>query len=103
MPGRKLKFPNPNDYAAKHPVALCPADRVLGLYEQETGKSAKRIAKKVKEWFSAEAQQKGWAACQFVPEVQSAHGAGAVLLNSAKITVNQVFIELPKGGDEVEG
>jgi hypothetical protein len=103
--GRRLKFPNPNDYAAKHPVVLCPADRVLGLYEQATGKRAARIAKNLKAWFTNEAKQKGWAGCRFVPEVQSVHGAGAMLLNplSTKIEVQQIIIQLPKPGDQDNG
>jgi hypothetical protein len=105
MAGRKLQFPHPRDYAAKHPVVLCPADRVLGLFEQETGIEVQRIAKKVKQWFTEAATKAGWAGGRFVPEVQSAHGAGAILLNplSVKITVNQIVIQLPKDGDDDEG
>jgi hypothetical protein len=98
MSGRKYKFPNTGDYPKKHPVVLCPADRVLNLFKQETGGSAKIIAKKVKEWFEKEALHKGWAGCKFVPEVQSVHGAGAILLNplSTTITLNQIVIQLPQ-------
>ncbi|MEI6084445.1 MAG: hypothetical protein WCS70_09110 [Verrucomicrobiota bacterium] len=94
MPGKKLKFPETKDYAAKEAIVLCPSDRVIGLYNQATGKSAERIAKKMKEWFVATAKQKGWVECQFVPEVQSKHGAGCVLLNplSVRVTVNQIII-----------
>ncbi|OGA56044.1 MAG: hypothetical protein A3F74_19435 [Betaproteobacteria bacterium RIFCSPLOWO2_12_FULL_62_58] len=38
-----------------------------------------RIAKKVRGWFAAEAIKKGWAGIHFLPEIQSAHGAGCVL------------------------
>ena len=97
MPGRQLKFPDPADYAAKDIVVLCPAERVLGLYEQETAIKAQRIAKRVKEWFTEVATNKGWAGCRFVPEVQSKHGAGAILLNplTTRITVNQIIKALP--------
>jgi hypothetical protein len=97
MPGRKLKFPAPNDYPAITPVVLCPADRVIGLYNQETGGNAKRIAKKLRIWFSAEAVRNGWALCKYVPEVQSKHGAGCLLLNSpqVQINVNRVIINFP--------
>jgi HNH endonuclease len=86
-------------------VHTCPADRVLGLFEQETGIEVQRIAKKVKQWFTEAATKAGWAGGRFVPEVQSAHGAGAILLNplSVKITVNQIVIQLPKDGDDDEG
>lgn len=95
---RKLKFPITSDYAAKHMVVLCPAERVLGLYEQGSGIKAQRIAKKVKEWFTDEAKKHGWVGCRFVPEVQSTHGAGAILLNplSAKITVKHITLDLPE-------
>jgi hypothetical protein len=43
----KLKFPVPGNLKAAEPAVLCPAERVLGLYNQETGKSAKKIAKSV--------------------------------------------------------
>lgn len=96
MPGKKLKFPEIKDYAAKDAVILCPAERVIALYNQATGKTAQRIAKKMKVWFIAEAKQKGWIECRFVPEVQSRHGAGCALLNplSVKVTVNQIIIQL---------
>ena len=91
---RKHKFPEPQDYAAKDPVILCPADRVVTLYNEATGKDARRLAKKMKEWFVEEALRKGWADCQFPPEVQSKHGGGAILLNppSVKVTLNQIII-----------
>lgn len=92
---RKYKFPAPKDYAAKDPVILCPAERVICLYNQATGKDAKRIAKTMKEWFVNEAKTNGWAACEFTPEVQSKHGGGAILLNppSVKVTVQQIIIQ----------
>lgn len=93
----KLKFPDPKDYPAKDPVILCPADRAIGLYNQETNSHAVKIAKKLKIWFIQEAKQKGWIDCRFVPEVQSKHGAGCILLNplSVEVTVNQIVIKLP--------
>ena len=98
MPGKKLKFPEPKDYPAKDPVILCPAERVVGLYNQATGKNAKRVAKKMKDWFAAEAGSKGWVKCQFPPEVQSKHSGGCILLNplSVKVTVNQIVIQQPQ-------
>jgi hypothetical protein len=102
--GRKLKFPETKDYGAKDPVILCPGERVIAIYKQETGKKAQRIAKKMKEWFMAEAKRRGWADCRFVPEVESRHGAGCVLLNplSVKVTVNQIVIQLQNGGAQAE-
>ncbi len=77
--GRRFIFPNPNKCTAADMAMLCPAERVLNLYNQETGKGAKRIAKSVREWFATTAQQKGWAGVHFLPEVQSNYGAGCVL------------------------
>lgn len=94
MAGKKLKFPDVKDYPAKDPVVLCPADRVIGLYNQTTGKSAVRIAKNLKDWFNKEALSRGWAACRFVPEVQSKHGAGCMLLNPLSVTVSLHKIEI---------
>lgn len=77
--GRNLKFPVPSDYKPAQPAVLCPAERVIGLYNQGSGDKAQRIAKKVRTWFSAEAHREGWAGVYFLPEVQSNHGAGCVL------------------------
>ena len=77
--GAKLKFPKPTDSAAKEPAILCPAERILGLYNQDSTDSAQRIAKKVRSWFAAEAAKHGWAGVHFLKQVASAHGAGCVL------------------------
>jgi hypothetical protein len=76
---RHLKFPTPADCKPVDPAVLCPAERVLGLYTQGSGKAAQRISKSVRKWFSAEAKSKGWAGVHFLPDVQSSHGAGCVL------------------------
>lgn len=88
--GRKYKFPDPNDYPAKSPAVLCPAGRVLALYNQETGGDAKRISKKVKQWTSTQAQEIGWQGIHFLPEVQSQHGAGCILWNGNKNSAEQI-------------
>jgi hypothetical protein len=79
MAGAKLKFPNPRDYKPVHPAVMCPSERVIGLYNQDSGDTAERIAKKVRKWFFAESAKQGWAGVHFIPEVQSNHGAGCVL------------------------
>lgn len=79
MAGAKLKFPNPNKCKPEDAAVLCPADRVIGLYNQNGGDAAKRIAQKVRLWFAAEALKNGWAGVHFLPDVQSKHGAGCVL------------------------
>jgi hypothetical protein len=79
MSGKKFKFPTPESCKLKDNAALCTSDRVLTLYNQATGKEQQRITKPVKNWFSAEALQNGWAGGHFLPEVQSGHGAGCVL------------------------
>jgi hypothetical protein len=77
--GRRLKFPQPQDYKSSAPAIFCPAERVIELYNQDAGDSAQRIAKKVRAWFTTEAHKRGWAGVYFLPEVQSNHGAGCVL------------------------
>ena len=76
---RTLKFPDPSDYRPASPAVLCPADRVIGLYKQDTGDAAERLSKKVRMWFASKAHEAGWAGIHFLPEVQSHHGAGCVL------------------------
>lgn len=106
--GAKLKFPRPKDYAAKEPAILCPADRVLGLYNQDSGSTAARIAKKVRAWFASQAGQQGWAGVHFLKQVPSIRGAGCVLWRPpAQINVNVKITEKvlvlraqDDGGDE---
>jgi hypothetical protein len=74
-----FKFPDPKDVPPKHPVVICPGERVLALYNQNTGENAKRISKGVREWFQDEASRNGWSGTHFLPEVQSMHGAGCLL------------------------
>lgn len=75
----KFKFPTPASCKNNEGAVLCTAERILDLYNQETGKDAKRISKSVKKWFADEAPTHGWAGGHFLPEVQSGHGAGCVL------------------------
>ncbi|GAB2793794.1 hypothetical protein [Dyella kyungheensis] len=78
-PKKPYKFPKSSERSAAKPVVLCPADRVLNLYNQESGDEAKKISKKVRTWFTQEAIEEGWDAVAFLPEVQSQHGAGCIL------------------------
>lgn len=79
---KDFKFPDPADYPPKHPVVICPAERVLNLYNQaHPNEPAQRTSKTVKEWFSTTATNEGWDGVHFLPEVQTSHSAGAVLLS----------------------
>jgi hypothetical protein len=82
----KLKFPDPKDYPEKDPLVFCPNERMIGLYNQATGSSAVKMAKKLNAWFVDAAIQAGWAGCRTLPTVQSKHGAGCVLLNPRRTT-----------------
>ncbi|PKN67155.1 MAG: hypothetical protein CVU57_04180 [Deltaproteobacteria bacterium HGW-Deltaproteobacteria-15] len=82
MPGPKYKFPDPKTCKLKDRAVLCTAERILAIYNQSTGKDAKRISKSVKAWFATEAKKAGWAGGHFLPEIQSGHGAGCVLFIS---------------------
>jgi hypothetical protein len=74
-----FKFPTPTSCKLKDRAVLCTAERILALYNQATGKDAKRISKSVKKWFASQAPSHGWVGGHFLPEVQSGHGAGCVL------------------------
>lgn len=77
MPG--FKFPTPASCKLKDRAVLCTAERILAVYNQATGKEARRITKNVKKWFASESEKNGWAGGHFLPDVQSGHGAGCIL------------------------
>jgi hypothetical protein len=81
MAGRNYKFPHPDDVSPGQGAVLCPSDRVLALYNQESGapKKAKSISKKVREWFFNHAHQQGWAGVRFLKDVQTSEASGCVL------------------------
>ncbi len=72
-------FPDSQSRSPKSPTVLCPAERVLALYNQDSGEEAQRISKKVREWFFDQAHRNGWHGVHFVPDVQSRHGAGCIM------------------------
>ena len=65
MPGAKLKFPNPKICKPQNPAVLCPADRVIGLYNQDSGSTAKRIAKRFVSGSLPRQSRKAGQACTF--------------------------------------
>lgn len=77
--GRKLRFPSPGQCKRSNLAILCPAERVIGLYNQSHTRPAKKVAAKVRNWFTAEALKKGWAGLHFLPELPSGYGAGCVM------------------------
>jgi hypothetical protein len=77
--GRDHKFPNPHDCRPNDQAVLCPAERVLALYNQDSGDTAEKIAKKVRQWFIGKARSNGWAGVRFLKDVQSSHGSGCLL------------------------
>ena len=92
LKGRSFKFPDPGDRSANDPAILCPAERVLALYNQDSGDTAQRIAKKVKAWFAQRARELGWTHVAWFKEAGTNHGAGCVLA----IMVLQ-FVSAPAG------
>ena len=83
MATRKSKFPKSNERSPAKPAAICPAERVLKLFNDEhPQKPAVRISKTVRTWFEGKAHADGWDVVGFVPEVQSNHGAGAMLMKN---------------------
>src|SRR5690606_38561999 len=47
--GRRITFPNPNDFAPSSPPVTLTRDKALQFYNEQTGESAKKITKKVVE------------------------------------------------------
>jgi hypothetical protein len=77
---REFKFPDANDRSKNNPAVLCPAERVLALYNQDhENANATRIYQKVRTWFEAEAKTQGWADVRWFRDVSTNHGAGAVM------------------------
>jgi hypothetical protein len=87
---KNFKFPDPNDYPPKSPAVLCPSERVLNLYNQDSGHRADRVSKKVKLWFAQEAHARDWAGVRFLPEVQTQHTAGAILWQPPRVQITVV-------------
>ena len=108
MPGPRFKFPTPKTVKLKDGAVLCTAERILALYNQDSGDSGRRISKKVRKWFASQVKTKGWAGCHFLPEVQSGHGAGCVLFvppRKVNVTINVTETTLVlhgETGDESE-
>ena len=72
------------------PTVTFTAERVLGLYNQNSGASAQRISETVRKWFEAKAREKGWQGVNWPKDVQTGHGAGCVLLSPhRKISTSQ--------------
>jgi hypothetical protein len=85
--GTKVKFPAPRDYKPANPAVICPGERVIRLYNQDSGDTAQKIAKKVRIWFASEALKRGWAGIHFLTEVQTNYGAGCVLWRPPPIQI----------------
>jgi hypothetical protein len=80
---RQHKFPDSKDRSQNHPAVLCPAERVLALFNQDhSGDPATRIYKKVRTWFEAEAKTGGWADVRWFRDVSNNYGAGCVMSTS---------------------
>lgn len=89
------KFPAPADYQKKDALVFCPPDRVVKLYNEAKveKKKKKAIAKKVIEWFMAEAPKHGWIACSELPLVQKpTKSAGFVLFNPSLVKIERRVI-----------
>jgi hypothetical protein len=101
-----FKFPTPQTCKLKDRAVLCSADRILVLYNQETGGNAKRMAKTVKKWFASAAAKNGWAGGHFLPDYRTGHGAGCVLFTppmrlNLNVVVKQTTLVLEaESGDE---
>ena len=77
--GRDRKLPDPGRFKSGDPAVYCSAERVLGLYNQDSGDTAQRVVKKMRRWFAEQAHGAGWSGVHFMPEVEPGQGAGCVL------------------------
>lgn len=75
-------FPEPHNYSPSSPPLICDRDRVLALYNQDSGFTAMRVTERVEEWFLEEAFSKGWAAAAFVEDAQTGHSGGCILMSA---------------------
>ena len=97
--GAPYKFPDPLDRSLNAPAVMCPAPRVLALYNQESGYKAQRIAKKVKEWFHARALAAGWSHVWWFPDVANGNTSGCVMaVQTMTLTITAAY--KPEEGDD---
>jgi hypothetical protein len=84
------KLPNPADRSEAEPAVLCGSHRVKELYKTATGDTARRVSKKVREWFLATAKEEGWDGAIFINDVQTRHSSGCVLYKrfNPKVEIN---------------
>ncbi len=95
-----FKFPDPKRRSMQHPAVTCDADRILSLYNQDSGAQAKRVSKSVKEWFQKEAHEKGWAGVGFLPNATTGIGYSAILWVPTTNTPTIFVIEDGAGADQ---
>ncbi len=62
---RPLVLPDPNDRSKNSPFVDVDNNRVLGIYNQNTGEGAQRVTDKVRDWFTQYVQSAGWDLAEF--------------------------------------
>lgn len=75
----KFKFPDPNKRSVADPTILMPAERVLALYNQETGSDAKRVSPKVQAWTKEAGHEAGFDGVVFTEDATPGQGRGCIL------------------------
>lgn len=94
------KFPDPKKRSEHHPSVICSNERVLALYNQEAEKEAKRVSKKVREWFHDAAHKAGWAGVGFIPDAAGDSGLAGILWVPTTNTPTVLVIEDGAGKDD---
>lgn len=98
----RYKFPDPGDRSFNAPAVMCPAPRVLALYNQDSGDKAQRIAKKVKQWFYTTALERGWAHVWWFPDVANGYTSGCVMaIQAVELTVSAAYAS-DQGDDAID-
>lgn len=62
---RRLVLPDPNDRSKNSPFVDVDHNKVLAIYNQETGEGAQRVTDKVRDWFTQWALSAGWDLAEF--------------------------------------
>lgn len=98
--GRHFKFPDAGDRSPNQPAVMCPAERVLALFNQHSGDKGQRISAKVKTWFTTMSLSRGWGHIWWFEDVLTNRSSGCVMsIPTTTITVPESY-ELTEGDND---
>lgn len=97
----KYKFPDPDKRSPANPTVLLPAERLLAIYNQETGKEAQRVSKKVQEWARETGHAAGFDGVAFSEDATPGAGRGCIFWKNFNQPAPNVFILVDEPDEEV--